>query len=139
MPTFAPGIAQTAAIVVCLAFAFFAALMAFWACGKTWGLSNHWGGRYEELPVGLRVADAAGFFFYLAGIWVAISRAWSLDAIAGEGFLTAFAWVSVALMLGSALANFASPQPVERSVFGPIALVSALLWIVIARGEWVAG
>ncbi len=139
MPTFSATLAQAAAVVVAIAFVTFAGLMVHWSLGRTWGLSSHWGGRYEVLPTSLRVADAISFAAFTFGAFVVIGRAWSLDQIASEGFFTAAAWSFVALMGLSGIMNIASSAKWERRLLGPSALVIAALCFIIARSEWTGG
>lgn len=139
MPTFSAELAKTASIIVALALAVFAGFMVHWAVGRTWGLSAHWGGVYKRLPARLRVMDALSFGVFSSGIVVVIGRAWSLDFLGHEGFLTGSTWGFVALLALSGVMNLASSSKIERYWLGPFALVLAVLCFVIARSEWNGG
>ncbi len=138
MPTVSAPAGQAAAIIAALAFAYFAAASIYWAGGGKRGLSSHWGGKYTELPAGLRVMDAISVSTFVFGIYVVISRAWSLDGLGAEQFLTFAAYGLAALMALSGVMNLASSSYWERRLFGPLALLIGVLCLVIARTEWTA-
>lgn len=136
MPTFSTELAQVASIPVAIAFALFAGFMVHWALGRAWGLSAHWGGKFEQLPLRLRVMDALSAGIFAFGIYAVIGRAWSLDSLGPERLFTWSAWGFVALLGLSGVMNLASSSRIERYKLGPMALVLAGLCFVIARSEW---
>lgn len=136
MPTFSEPIAQTAAVVVSIAFSVIAGFMAHWSLGRTWGLSAHWGGVYRELPVHLRIADALSFCVFVFGAYAVIGRAWSLDKLGSEALFNWSAWGFVALLGLSGVMNLASSSKIERYWLGPLATLLAILCFVVARSEW---
>ena len=123
-----PAAAATAA-----AFVVIAAFEVYWALGGSWGLRAHWGGGYDELPVGLRVADAVNAVVFVVGVFVVLGRVqyWTLSvpfAVFRWG-----SWVFVAILAVSTLVNFASSSNWERFLIAPVALVLVILCLIIAR------
>ena len=125
--------ARPAAAAVAVAFFVIAAFDVYWALGGSWGLRAHWGGGYDELPVGLRVADAVNAVVFVVGMLVVLGRVqyWTLPvpfAVFRWG-----SWVFVALLAISTLVNFASSSNWERFLIAPVVLVLVILCVIIAR------
>lgn len=115
--------------------ALFAALALFelaLAAGLPWGKAA-WGGGQAELNAGLRVASglqailAVGFALVVlrrAGhrVWAPLPQRW----------LPAAVWVLAGYMAVGTLMNAASRSPLERAVWTPVALSSAVLCAIVA-------
>lgn len=92
-----------------------------------------WGGTRTHLPRGLRIASAVATVFWALAALIVLGRAEFQispipDTVARWG-----TWVLVGVLLVGALMNFASSSPWERFLWGPLALVLAVLCFVLAR------
>ena len=93
-----------------------------------------WGGASAHLSTAQRSASAATVVFYAAAALIVLGRAGMLRA---RGNAALFRWgtwfLAVAMAIG-ALPNFASQSRWgETLIFGPMALVLAILCVVVAR------
>ncbi|MCK0142435.1 hypothetical protein [Aliiroseovarius sp. F20344] len=117
------GYIYAALIVVLVCFQFCMAL------GMPWGhLAN--GGRWRgTLPPYMRVAaiGQAGILVFM-GIAVA-TRAGLLQGWPGWTF-----WVALGVTILTTIANWATPSPAERRLWGPVTLVLSITVITIAIG-----
>ena len=91
------------------------------------------GGTRTHLPRGLRIASAVAVVFWALAALIVLGRAEFQvspipDTVARWG-----TWVLVGVLLVGALMNFASSSPWERFLWGPLALVLAVVCFVIAR------
>jgi hypothetical protein len=120
------------AVVVAVAFLALSGLLAYWASGGSWGLAGHWGGRYSHLPVALRAADAVSVPLYLTGALTVLGRAGFWAAGLPDGVLIWGAWISAAVMAGSALLNAAAASRWERFMTAPLVASLAALCAVVA-------
>jgi hypothetical protein len=124
----ARGVAVAATVGFLLIVIFQAAL----ALGAPLGRAA-WGGTRTHLPTGLRIASAAAVVFWLFAALIALGRA-GFDASPISGTPARWgAWILVGVLLVGALMNFASSSPWERFLWGPLALVLAVLCFVLAR------
>ncbi len=124
----ARGVAVAAAVGSLVIAIFQAAL----ALGAPLGRAA-WGGTRTHLPRSLRIASAAAVVFWLFAALIVLGRAEFRvsplpDTVARWG-----AWILVGVLLVGALMNFASSSPWERFLWGPLALVLAVLCFVLAR------
>jgi hypothetical protein len=121
------------ALIVAAGFLVLATFQAALALGAPLGRAA-WGGTYEHLPIGLRLASAIA-----VGIWIfaalLVLRRTGLHILP---LPTTFArwgtWVLVGLLVLSALVNFASSSGWERFLWGPFAVIMTMLCFVVARG-----
>ena len=124
-----------AATVVATAFTAVAGCEVFWALGGSRGLSGAWGGSHNHLPVGLRLASAFAAILLVAGAMIVLGRARYLASHDRLGIFRWGTWALVAVMMLSAIANFASSSSLERFQNGPVALLLALLCLIVARSK----
>ena len=114
-----------------------AALIAFQialAVGAPLGRAA-WGGDHTTLPTSLRIATIFPVAIYALGAAVVLRRAGYRVAhisktVAGRG-----TWAFGAVLVLSALVNFASRSDWEQFLMAPIALVLALLTLAVARSK----
>lgn len=121
--------AAVAAAVGFLAIAVFQAALAF---GAPLGRAA-WGGTRTHLPTRLRVASGVAVAFWLVAALAVLARAGFdvpplPDAVGRWG-----TWFLVLLLPIGALMNFASSSTWERFLWGPLALVLAVLCFVVAQ------
>jgi hypothetical protein len=93
-----------------------------------------WGGIYTQLPIGLRIGSAVTIVVFGLAALLVLRRAgfpirWISAAVARRGV-----WAFLVILPLSAVANFLSQSPWERYVLGPIALILATLFLIVARG-----
>ena len=128
----ATATAQGVAVAAALGFLVIAIFQAALALGAPLGRAA-WGGTRTHLPTGLRIASAAAVVFWLLAALIVLGRAGFeispvSDAVARWG-----TWILVGVLLVGALMNFASSSPWERFLWGPLALLLAVLCFVLAR------
>ncbi len=128
----ATATARGVAVAAAVGFLVIAIFQAALALGAPLGRAA-WGGTRTHLPTGLRIASAAAAVFWLLAALIVLARAGFeispvSDAVARWG-----TWILVGVLLVGALMNFASSSPWERFLWGPLALVLAVLCFVLAR------
>lgn len=121
--------AATAAAVGFLAIAGFQAALAL---GAPLGRAA-WGGTRTHLPTSLRIASAVAVVFWVLAASVVLGRAEYQVSPIPEPVALWGTWILVGVLLLGALMNFASSSPWERFLWGPLALVLAVLCFVLAR------
>jgi hypothetical protein len=124
--------ARGAAVAAVVGFLVIAIFQAALALGAPLGRAA-WGGTRRHLPTSLRFASAAAVVFWLLAALIVLARAGFemspvSDAVARWG-----TWILVGVLLVGALMNFASSSPWERFLWGPLALLLAVLCFVLAR------
>jgi hypothetical protein len=128
------GTPRTAALLAAVGFVAIAAFQVTLALGAPLGRAS-WGGRHPgRLPTGFRVASAFAVVVWMLAALIVLARGgYELspvpDAAARWG-----TWVLVGVMPLAALMNFASPSRWERVLWGPTALILAVLCLLLARG-----
>ena len=125
-------VARVAAVVAALGFAGLAIFQLALAAGAPWGHAA-WGGANARLSTAQRGASAAAVVFYAAAALIVLGRAGILRA---RGNAALFRWgtwfLAVAMAIG-AFPNFLSQSRWENFIFGPLALVLAIVCVVVAR------
>ena len=124
----ARGVAVAAAIGFLVISTFQAAL----ALGAPLGRAA-WGGTRTHLPGGLRIASAVAVVFWLFAALIVLGRAEFEISPVSDAITRWGTWILVGVLLVGALMNFASSSPWERFLWGPLALVLAVLCFVLAR------
>ena len=127
-------VARVAAVVAAIGFAGIAIFQLALAAGAPMGHAA-WGGANARLSTAQRGASAAAVVFYAAAALIVLGRAGVLRA---RGNAALFRWgiwfLAVAMAIG-ALPNFASQSRWENLIFGPLALVLAILCVIVARRD----
>jgi hypothetical protein len=93
-----------------------------------------WGGEHAELSTAQRIGSAVAVIVWAAAILIVLGRAglWAR----GPRLALVFRWGTwflAAVSVLAALVNFASQSRLENFIFGPLALVLALLCTLVAR------
>jgi peptidoglycan/LPS O-acetylase OafA/YrhL len=113
---------------ITIGFTGLAAFQAALAAGAPLG-DAAWGGAHATLPTSERIGSALAVGVYVVGIVVTRGRAAGmLDRRYRWG-----AWMAVAILGLSAVANFASDSPWENYILAPIGIVLGALCFVVAR------
>jgi hypothetical protein len=118
-----------AAVVGFLAIALFQAALAL---GVPLGRAA-WGGTRTHLPIGLRIASAVAMVVWVLAAAIVLRRVEYQASLIPEPVARWGTWVLVGVLLVGALMNFASTSPWERFLWGPLALLLAVLCFVVAR------
>lgn len=129
--------AETAAVLAALGFVAIAVFQAALALGAPLGRAA-WGGTHEgRLPRRLRIASGFAVAFWVLAALVVLGRA---DLISMPIWLARWGtWGLVVLLPIGSLMNLASRSPWERYLWGPLALVLAVLCLVLVRSPLPAG
>jgi hypothetical protein len=134
MNVFAPTerAGRTAAVAAALGFAGIVIFQVALAAGAPWGHAA-WGGAHAHLSTAQRSGSAAAVVVWTAAALIVLGRAgfWGADRLAplfrwGTWFLAAVSAIA-------ALLNFASQSRWENLIFGPTALILAVLCALVAR------
>ena len=123
---------RRAAIAAAAGFFAIAAFQVALALGVPLGRAA-WGGTAAQLPMGLRIASALA-----AGVWVlaaliVLGRAGFQISPLPSALTRRGTWILVGVLPLGALMNFASPSSWERFLWGPVALILAVLCLILAR------
>lgn len=123
--------ALTAAIIAAILLALVVAFQIGLAAGAPWGRAS-WGGRQPAvLPRRLRIASGvSALVLALFGVIVLIQA--SAFGITPPAFLRWITWGIAGLLALSTVGNFVSPSRTERTVLGPLALVTSAFFIMVA-------
>ena len=129
---------RRAAIAAAAGFCAIAAFQAALALGAPLGRAA-WGGTYVRLPIALRIASAVAVAVWVLAALLVLRRAGFGVPPLPPAVVRRGTWTLVGLSVLGALVNFASPSNWERFLWGPVALILAVLCLVVARGGTGAG
>ncbi|GAA2337741.1 hypothetical protein [Dactylosporangium salmoneum] len=122
------ALAATAGCLVMIAF------QLSLAAGAPFGRAA-WGGAHPgRLPADLRVSSAFAVVVWAVAALVLARRA-GLTSVPPAGFARVATWVLGGLVLLGALPNFASPSGWERYLWGPFAVLLAILCFAAAANR----
>lgn len=124
--------ARAAAVLAAIGFAGIAVFQVALAAGAPWGHAA-WGGANAHLSTAQRTASAAAVLFYAAAALIVLGREgiWRAGSM-GTLFRWATWFLAAAMGIGAVL-NFASQSRWENLLWGPTALLLAILCTVVAR------
>lgn len=125
-----PG--RTAAVAAAIGFFGIAIFQVALALGAPFGRAA-WGGTHAQLPMGLRIASAFAVGIWVLAALIVLGRAGFQVFALPPAFLRWGTWSLVGVSVLAALVNFASPSSWERFIWGPVALILAVLCLVVAR------
>lgn len=128
----AGALARGAAIAAAVGFLAIAGFQAALALGAPLGRAA-WGGTRTNLPTSLRIASAVAVVFWVLAAMIVLERAEYHISPIPEPVARWGTWILVGVLLVGALMNFASSSPWERFLWGPLALLLAVLCFVLAR------
>jgi hypothetical protein len=93
-----------------------------------------WGGTYVQLPLGFRIASALAVGVWVLAALIVLGRAGFQVSPLPSALARWGTWILVGVLPLGALMNFASPSSWERFLWGPVALILAVLCLILARG-----
>jgi hypothetical protein len=124
--------ARVAAVLAAIGFAGIVLFQIALAAGVPWGHAA-WGGAHADLSTAQRSGSAAAVVVWAAAALIVLGRA----GFWGAGRLASLfrwgTWFFVALSAVGAVLNFASQSRWENLIFGPLALLLAILCTIVAR------
>jgi hypothetical protein len=123
---------RPSAVAAAIGFFAIAAFQVALALGAPLGRAA-WGGTYVHLPMGLRIASAFAVGVWVLAALIVLGRAGFQVSPLPPAFVRWGTWILVGVSVLGALLNFASPSSWERFLWGPVALILALLCLVVAR------
>lgn len=124
---------RVAALLAAVGFFGIAAFQVALAMGAPFGPAS-WGGRHPRtLPAGLRIASVVAAVVWVLAALIVLARGGVENSPIPEGTARWGTWVLVGLLPLAALMNLASPSRWERYLWGPTALILAVLCFLIAR------
>jgi hypothetical protein len=127
------GLARIAALLAAVGLFGIAAFQVALALGAPFGRAS-WGGRHAgKLPAGLRVASAVAAVVWVLGALIVLARGGFEIGPIPDGVARWGTWVLVGLLPVGALMNLASSSRWERFLWGPMALILAVLCFLVAR------
>ena len=94
-----------------------------------------WGGGQDELTLGLRFASVGASLVLALFIYLIRSRAGLISGRPPSPFIRISAWVVTGYMALNVLGNFVSVNPIEKMVFGPLALILALACLIVTTSR----
>jgi hypothetical protein len=127
-----PALVRTAAIVAAAGLVAIAAFQISLALGAPLGRAA-WGGAHVRLPAGFRLASGFAALFWAGATLIVLARAGYEVAPIPSTLARWGTWLLVGLLPLGAVMNFASSSPWERYLWGPLAVVLAVLCLIIAR------
>ena len=125
---------ELAAVLSAVGFLAIAIFQAALALGAPLGVAA-WGGTHPgRLSSRLRVASAFACAFWLFSALLVLERGGSAIVSLPSGLARWGTWVLIVVLPIGAVMNLASSSRWERFVWGPLALVLAVLCLVVALG-----
>lgn len=124
--------ARGAAIIAAIGLATIAAFQVALALGVPWGRAAY-GGTSATLPPELRVATGVAAMVWLLAAAVVLGRAGYWGSPRWAAAFRRGTWLVAGLVGLGAIVNFASSSRWERFGWGPLALVLAIGYVVLAR------
>lgn len=124
---------RLAAVAAAIGFIALAAFQLALVLGAPLGRAA-WGGTYDQLPAGLRIASAFAVGLWVLAVPIVLRRGGFMISPPSEAIARWGTWILVGLLSLGALMNFASRSSWERFGWGPVALILAVLCFMIARG-----
>ncbi len=123
---------RLAAIAAALGFLGIAIFELVLAVGAPLGRAA-WGGPHAHLSTGERIASAVAVCIWASAALVVLGRAGLWSAGKRALLFRRGTWLLVAVSMIAALTNFASHSHYEQLIFGPLAVILAVLCTLVAR------
>ena len=124
--------AQDAAIAAAAGCGAIALFQVALAAGAPLGHAAY-GGAQAELTTVLRTASAGAVVVLSSAALIVLGRARLWHAARLEQVFRRGTWLFAGVLTVGALMNFASPSVWENVIMGPLALVLAILFVIVAR------
>lgn len=92
-----------------------------------------WGGKYKVLPLNLRIGSIISIIIYVIAIYTILSKSGIKYKHTNTKFVSIATWIFAILFYISASLNFTSVSAWERYLMGPLAIVLASSFLMVAR------
>ena len=125
---------RTAAVAAAIGFAGIAVFQLVLAAGAPLGHAA-WGGAHAHLSASQRIASAVAVLVWSAAAAIVLGRAGLWSAGKRAHLFSRGTWFLAAISVLAALMNFASHSHYENLIFGPIAIILAVLCTLVARSS----
>jgi hypothetical protein len=119
-------------VLAAIGFIALAVFQAALAVGAPWGLAA-WGGESSHLSAAQRGASAVAAVVYVAAALIVLGRVGIWGTRGNRSVFRWGTWFLAVVMAIGAVPNFISQSSWENFIFGPLALVLAILCVVVAR------
>jgi hypothetical protein len=119
-------------VLAAIGFIALAVFQAALAAGAPWGQAA-WGGGDTHLSAAQRGASAVAAVVYVAAALIVLGRAGVWGTRGNAPLFRWGTWFLAVVMAIGAVPNFISKSRWENFIFGPLALVLAILCVVTAR------
>jgi hypothetical protein len=126
--------ARSAAVAAAAGFAAITVFELALAAGVPLGHAA-WGGAHTHLSTGERIGSAVAVFIWSGAALIVLGRAGLRATRVGANVLRPVTWGLAAVSMIAALMNFASHSRWENLIFGPTALLLAVLCTIVARSQ----
>ena len=126
------SLAQKAAVAAAAGCGAIALFQVALAAGAPLGHAAYGGGQ-AELTTALRTASGAAVVVWASAALIVLGRARLWHAARLEQVFRRGTWLFAGVLTVGALMNFASPSVWENVIMGPLALVLAILFVIVAR------
>jgi hypothetical protein len=123
--------AATAGVLAAAGFLAIAAFQLTLALGAPLGHAA-WGGQQARLPTRLRIGSSVAVVIWILAALIVLGRAGFEVSLLPDVVQRWGTWFLVGLLPVGALMNVASSSRWERYLWGPLALILALLTLVVA-------
>jgi hypothetical protein len=124
---------RLAAVAAAIGFVVLAGFQLALASGAPLGRAA-WGGTYERLPTSLRIASALAVAVWALAALIVLRRGGLRISALPPAMARLGTWILVGLLSLGVIANVASRSNWERFLWGPVALILAVLCLVVGRG-----
>jgi len=95
-----------------------------------------WGGQYEVLPPAMRLASIGAIFIFLFVSLAVLEKLGTITLFKRRKLVNRIIWVFGSYLFLNTVTNLLSRSWIERVVMTPVALVSAILCIIVARAQF---
>lgn len=94
-----------------------------------------WGGKYEVLPLNLRIGSIISIMIYIIAIYTILSKSGIVHKHTNTKFVNIAMWVFAVLFIISAFLNFASQRVWERSIMSSLSILLGLSFLRVAKSK----
>jgi hypothetical protein len=126
--------ARSAAVAAAVGFAAITVFEIALVAGAPLGHAA-WGGAHAHLSTAERIGSAAAVFVWAGAALIVLGRAGLHATRVGANVLRRVTWGLAAVSVIAALMNFVSHSRWENLIFGPTALLLAILCTIVARSQ----
>ena len=124
--------AKKPAIIAAVVLALLIIFQVLLAAGLPLGRAA-WGGEHRVLPANLRMGSVLAVVILGIAVFVVLARAGLIATGSGSRAVRIVAWVFAGYFCLNILMNLLSKSPPERYIMTPVAAVTAVCFVLVAR------